>query len=643
MSQLGYGYTRSEVVTLSSDYAVDLGLRDDGKDLTMKWFYNFIRRWPEIHIRKPSSLSELHAKSTSPECINNYFTELDKILTKYDLKDKPHLIYNVDEKGINTGGTKPPNIVTSKEKVAQVVTSERSQTITVLGCGNAAGANIPPFLVFPEKRMLPELLTGATPGCDGTVSETGYSNSDIFNSYIKNHFLKYVQGRDPSQTILLLYDGHRSHISLSLIQWARKNNIILFVLPPHTSHLLQPMDVGCFGPFEAIYQQSAHKFMRQNIGRSITRYDVCALACKVYNHALCPENIRSAFRKSGIYPLSADVVDSSCTMPSLVYKGQVEIERDNQENNDNSKEKSEQKVTDGASKETGYLLDKTTEFFNKRGGELQKKARRSISSIIGGKAITEQDTFEKVKEYTETSKNKSKNQQTEKLDDSQQPGTSGININNSVELDENDEEILEEEKCCICKKFEPEALKNKPYIQLRTLSNEVDIIVNSTARNLNLTKGAVSNSVLQTGGPSLQMECSTNYPNGIQFGEVAVTNGGNLQCSKVLHGSIPSWDVDGAALGVLRTFMDNCLTLVNQYGCSSVAFPALGTGNLNFPKDVVAKEMFQCVIDFSSNQPNSSVTEVKFVLYDKDIQTVQAFEAEANRRIVMKKAMKVEV
>ncbi|KAJ8320560.1 hypothetical protein KUTeg_002147 [Tegillarca granosa] len=133
MSELGYGYTRSEVVTLASDYAVDLGFRDNGKDLTMKWFYNFIRR-------KPSSLTELRAKATSPECINKYFTELDRILTKYDLKDKPHLFYNVDEKGINTGGTRPPNIVTSKEKVAQVVTSERSQTITVLSCGNAAGA-----------------------------------------------------------------------------------------------------------------------------------------------------------------------------------------------------------------------------------------------------------------------------------------------------------------------------------------------------------------------------------------------------------------------------------------------------------------------------------------------------------------------
>ncbi|KAJ8297689.1 hypothetical protein KUTeg_024220, partial [Tegillarca granosa] len=146
------------------------------------------------------------------------------------------------------------------------------------------------------------------------------------------------------------------------------------------------MNVGCFGPFEPIYEQYAHKFMRQNIGRSITRYDICALACKVYDHALCPENIRSAFRKNGIYPFSADVVDSSCTMASLVYKGQVEIERDNQENNDNSKEKSEQKVTDGASKKTGQLLDKTTECFNKRGGEVvksfavAKKAKKKLYS-----------------------------------------------------------------------------------------------------------------------------------------------------------------------------------------------------------------------------------------------------------------------
>jgi hypothetical protein len=46
---------------------------------------------------KPSGLSELRAKAASPECTDKYFAELDSILTKYDLKEKPHLVYNVDE------------------------------------------------------------------------------------------------------------------------------------------------------------------------------------------------------------------------------------------------------------------------------------------------------------------------------------------------------------------------------------------------------------------------------------------------------------------------------------------------------------------------------------------------------------------
>ncbi|KAJ8300379.1 hypothetical protein KUTeg_021898 [Tegillarca granosa] len=91
---------------------------------------------------------------------------------------------------------------------------------------------------------MPDLLTRGSLGADGRVGDSGWSNMDIFENYVKNHFLKFVQGTDSSQPILLLYDGHTSHVSLHLIEWAKSENIILFVLPPHTSHLLQPMDVG---------------------------------------------------------------------------------------------------------------------------------------------------------------------------------------------------------------------------------------------------------------------------------------------------------------------------------------------------------------------------------------------------------------
>ncbi|KAH3855302.1 hypothetical protein DPMN_097868 [Dreissena polymorpha] len=54
-----------------------------------------------------------------------------------------------------------------------------------------------------------------------------------------------MPGRCESK-ILLLLDGHRSHVSFILAEWAKENGIILYVLPAHTSHLLQPLDVACY-------------------------------------------------------------------------------------------------------------------------------------------------------------------------------------------------------------------------------------------------------------------------------------------------------------------------------------------------------------------------------------------------------------
>ena len=295
MASFGYGYIRSEVLTMATDYAIYLGKKTQSdKPLSLKWFYGFIGRWPDLKIVKARSLEIMRAKATSPETVSAYFTELSKILDKYDLHGKPQLIYNVDEKGIQTCH-KPPAVVASRDSCTNSITSGKSSTVTILGCGNALGTQIPPYFVFPGKRMLPELLNGSSVGADGDVSDSGWSNSKIFQQYLE-HFLQYIQRRDPSQHILLLYDGHRSHISIPVIEWGKRNNIILFVLPAHTSHLLQPMDVGCFGPLQRIYDTEVHKYMRNNPGSVVTRYNICEIACKAYVPALSTENLKSAFR-----------------------------------------------------------------------------------------------------------------------------------------------------------------------------------------------------------------------------------------------------------------------------------------------------------------------------------------------------------
>ncbi|OPL33135.1 poly, partial [Mytilus galloprovincialis] len=70
----------------------------------------------------------------------------------------------------------------------------------------------------------------------------------------------------------------------------------------------------------------------------------------------------------------------------------------------------------------------------------------------------------------------------------------------------------------------------------------------------------------------------------------------------------------------------NCLHTADMKSFRSIAFPAMGTGKLNYPRDLVAKHMYKCVEDFSSKNPKSTITEVFFVLYYKDHLTVQAFE-----------------
>ena len=90
------------------------------------------------------------------------------------------------------------------------------------------------------------------------------------------------------------------HMSTCLINWAETENLmlfilpahtILFILPAHTSHVLQPLDIGCFGRFERIYNKVSHKFMRENCGKSITRYNICELGCSAYN--ICKSKINN--------------------------------------------------------------------------------------------------------------------------------------------------------------------------------------------------------------------------------------------------------------------------------------------------------------------------------------------------------------
>jgi hypothetical protein len=194
-------------------------------------------------------------KGCNKMCVDKYFDELRAVIHRYNLQSKPHLIYNVDEKGIQANH-KPPNVVGSTECHPPAVTAGGSETITLLGCGNVAGNSIPSYFVFPGKKMQSRWMDGSKTEPVGTVSDSGWSKSQICLDYLKHHFKLYVPGRNDK--MLLLLDGHKSHVSLPVIEWAQDNNIIIHVLSAHTFHFLQPMKVGIYRPLQKMYDSFCH-------------------------------------------------------------------------------------------------------------------------------------------------------------------------------------------------------------------------------------------------------------------------------------------------------------------------------------------------------------------------------------------------
>ena len=89
----------------------------------------------------------------------------------------------------------------------------------------------------------------------------------------------------------MIYDGHASHVSLDIMKWAIEHNIILFVLPLHAPHALQPLDVGCFAPFKACYYSECNLFMAKQRGKIITRYDIASISISPINNNVVPEEL----------------------------------------------------------------------------------------------------------------------------------------------------------------------------------------------------------------------------------------------------------------------------------------------------------------------------------------------------------------
>src|SRR2546423_9710957 len=102
---------------------------------------------------------------------------------------------------------------------------------------------------------------------------------------------------------LLLLDGHNSHVTADFIQFAIEKKIVLLCFPPHTTHLLQPLDVGVFSPYQHNYGRAVDNAVRGGL-TGINKAIFLQLLKTAREETMKPRTIRSAFKSTGLIPFN---------------------------------------------------------------------------------------------------------------------------------------------------------------------------------------------------------------------------------------------------------------------------------------------------------------------------------------------------
>ena len=240
--------------------------------------------------------------------IKDWFELVEQTKARYGICDDD--VYNFNEAGFMMGKITTQLVVTGLERRGRPKSLQpgNREWATLIAGINAAGWSIPPFIILTGQYHLSAWYEDAAIPRDWAiaVSDNGWTTNKLGVEWLK-HFNAHTKARTIGARRLLILDGHESHQSLEFQDLCKESNIYTLCMPPHSSHLLQPLDVGCFSPLKRAYSHEVESLIRDHINH-ITKLEFLPAIKVAYDRSFTPTNIRSAFQGAGLAPHQPDVV-----------------------------------------------------------------------------------------------------------------------------------------------------------------------------------------------------------------------------------------------------------------------------------------------------------------------------------------------
>jgi hypothetical protein len=266
-----------------------------------KWIQRFQNRHPEIGGIYARQLEHIRKEGATYEHVERWFTAVGEKLEEHHYD--PSNMYNMDESGFGIGEEQAIKVLVYLDCAQKhKVVGGKQEWVTAIECISAAGEALAPLLIFKGQDMNTRWINERSPkGWYFATSQNGWTSNDLGLAWLKTVFEPLTREKAAGRQRLLIADGHGSHIQGDFIAYCMENKIDLLIMPPHCSHILQPLDVGVFAAFKRFHTIETHAISRLSSQR-IPRAEWIELLSRAREKAMSKENILSGWRGTGLWP-----------------------------------------------------------------------------------------------------------------------------------------------------------------------------------------------------------------------------------------------------------------------------------------------------------------------------------------------------
>jgi len=294
------------------------------------WVTRFLERHnTELKTKIAHSMDKQRQAAMTKEKVEHCFAKLRDLIVRHRIQSDD--IWNADEKGFEQGqGSKHKDLVvaSASRKVAHVSQVGRGSWLTLMECVSAAGVKLPGFYISQGAAHYVDRVPDGLCEDDAIAyTHNGWTNDEIALKWLTEHFDVHARPSAPGRKRLLICDGHGSHETYEFQKHCIDHGIILFCFPSHTTHALQPLDVGVFSPFDRAVKDEQDEFLRSRPAFTrLTQTEFIRMCARAREKAITSKLIKSAFAKSGIHPLNKNRI---LTNPDIQWHEKAPRERDN--------------------------------------------------------------------------------------------------------------------------------------------------------------------------------------------------------------------------------------------------------------------------------------------------------------------------